>query len=361
VVPQAWRVLGRLELLRIAAFWRRAVTDLVFDFAVVGGLVIGWFALRQVWRGSQHTAPATLAVQALAAGAVLAWQLHPKRGSKPREQLQLGPFHLLVAGPRQMDRWMLARTAALCLALLGLAALVFATLDPLFGLGFLVLSMLGVGAYGLVSPALVGREQAVRATPIVTAGSQRRWPAELFIGITTRRRSPFASVIGTALLVVVGGLLGGLAARNNSQPALGQTFAAICAGLAGVAWLPGGRLPGVLGREPLGLIGLYVWLYAVPLGAALVGGLAGGVAAGEGPAMALQTASMSFTGVFVLAWMNFLHRMIRSERNAPTATALEFLNSLMLSAVETSLAPFYLLVRGVILVRAAGHRRWLDR
>ena len=59
--------------------------------------------------------------------------------------------------------------------------------------------------------------------------------------------------------------------------------------------------------------------------------------------------------------MNFLHRMIRSERNAPTATALEFLNALMLAAIETSLAPFYLLVRGLILVRAAGHRRWLDR
>ncbi len=116
----------------------------------------------------------------------------------------------------------------------------------------------------------------------------------------------------------------------------------------------------LLGREPVSFLTLFLWLYAAPLAVALVGGaLAGAVAAG--PMQGLQAGVTGATGIFVLGWMHFLHRMIRSERNTALSTGLDFLNALLLSAVEVSLAPFYIALRGLILVRAASRRRWLDR
>ena len=124
---------------------------------------------------------------------------------------------------------------------------------------------------------------------------------------------------------------------------------------------PRGSLPGLLGRQPLGLARLYLWLYAGPLIIAFLSGVAAGLIGCMGFGGGLETGVGAATGVFVISWFVFLHRLIRSGRRAGTAASLEFIGALIMAYVEASLGLLWLAGRGLILVRTAGRRRWLDR
>lgn len=362
--PPEWSVLGRLDWRRTAAFWRAALRDPVFDFAVLAGLAIGYFTLRRIWQVAQGQPVLALVLIAAAVGGLLMAQAYAGPGSKARRHLESGPFHLLVCAPGAMDRWMMARAVVAAGPVLGVAALVFASFDLLFGLGFAAAGVTGAAAWGaftLMRPQ--PRPSAGRAAPDMARDPRpyrRRSPA-LVTAMAAQRRGPLPGLAAAVVLIALSAAAGALAARNNHSVAIGQYLAAAGVFLASTLLLPGGRLPGLLGQQPLGFLRLYVWLYAAPLAMAGSGGLAAGLMIGPGLAGGLQTASIALVAVFVLAWMHFLHRMIRSERNAGLSTGLEFVSALLMSAIEASLAPLWILARGMILVRAASRRRWLDR
>ena len=189
----------------------------------------------------------------------------------------------------------------------------------------------------------------------------RRLPPALVTARAAQRRGPLPTLAAAIVLIALSAAAGALASRNNHSAAIGQYLAAAGVFLAATLLLPAGRLPGLLGQQPLGFLRLYGWLYGAPLALAAAGGFLAGVIVGPGLVGGLQTACIVVTAVFILAWMHFLHRMIRSERNAGLSTGLEFISALMMSAVEASLAPLWILARGAILVRSARRRRWLDR
>ena len=362
-LPLEISVLGRLEWRRCLAFWRGASRDLVFDFAVFVGLALGWAVLRRVWHVSHGQPTWLLTTLAIGFGAVLCWQVHAGSGSKVRQDLLTGPFHSLVIVPAAMTRWIAVRDVVLCAALILPMSLVWCGFNLLFGLGFLCFSVSGaavVGLAGALWPSRASRRGAAVERGVAPRPAQH-WPAPLMIVVSSQRRGPVPPWLVALALTGVTALAGTLAARNNGSVAIGQYISAVGAFLAGALMLPSGRLPGMLGQQPLGFPRLFGWLYASPLCLAGVCGFVGGLIVGPGLIGAFQTASIAVVGLFILAWMHFLTRLIRSERNTGLSTALEFAGALMMSAVETSLAPLYILGRAAILVRAAQRRRWLDR
>ena len=356
-------ILARLEWRRVLAFWRNASRDLVFDFAVVAGLVVIYFTLRRAWHLAHGQPALTLALIGVGFGVLFCAQVHPGPNSKLRQDLTNGPFHMLVCAPGVMDRWILTRDAAICGVALTIMAIVLATFSPLFGLAFWLTASLGAAGYAAFStlrpaprPAQTPKTRLARE-----AVPHRHRSPLITVALSAQRRGPVPTWIIAAGLVALSAAAGALAAANNHAPVIGQYIAGAGAFLTGALMLPGGRLPGILGQQPLSFLRLYGWLYAAPLTMAALGGFVGGLIVGLGPVGALETASISLVGLFVLGWMHFLTRMIRSERNTPLSTSLEFIGSLMMAAVENSLAPLFILARGVILVRAARRRRWLDR
>lgn len=362
-LPAETVILARLEWRRVLAFWRNALRDPVFDFAVVAGLVVIYYTLRRAWHVAHGQPSLTLALLGAGFGVLLCAQVHPGPNSKLRQDLTNGPFHMLVCAPGVMDRWILTRDAVLCGAAITAMAIVLATFSPLFGLAFWLTTSLGAAGYAAFSTLPAPPRPAPTSTtkpPRQPSPYRHRSPL-ITIALAAQRRGPVPTWVIAAALVALSAAAGALAAANNHAPVIGQYVAAAGAFLAGALMLPGGRLPGILGQQPLSFLRLYAWLYAAPLAMAALGGLAGGLIVGLGPVGALETASISLVGLFVLGWMHFLTRMIRSERNTPFSTGLEFVGSLMMAAVENSLAPLFILARGVILVRAARRRRWLDR
>ena len=358
----ALRTLFRLDWLRFTHFWSRALRDPVFDIAVIAGLAIAFSALRRLWQAAAGASLWQVFAAGVAVGGLLAWQAFAGPGSRPRAMLESGPFHSLIAEPRAMTRWMLLRAVVIAAAVLVPSDLVLAVFDLRFGAVIACATALGVALFAAAAwliPARQANPASERARERPKAPT-RPWPAPITVARSSLRRGWAYGGLAPGVVLILGAVIGALAAHNNSSPAMGGAAATIAALIAAILLLPGGRLPSLLGREPVSFLTLFLWLYAAPLAVALVGGaLAGAVAAG--PMQGLQAGVTGATGIFVLGWMHFLHRMIRSERNTALSTGLDFLNALLLSAVEVSLAPFYIALRGLILVRAASRRRWLDR
>ncbi|HWA61581.1 MAG TPA: hypothetical protein VG939_09405 [Caulobacteraceae bacterium] len=363
-VPAASDVatLLRLELLRVRAFWRFATRDVVFDLCVLAGLAFAYGALLREYSLLGHAPVALRLFLSAGAGGLLVFAVHAGPGSRARERLMAGPFHALVARRRRLDLWMAVRAVAGAAAVCALIATGLATVDAAAAVAFLVASIAGAavaGAVVLLRPAgRSGEGGASGSRPRRRSGGGH--PALVIARAAFLRGRIPAGFVGL-VLVVVGGAAGFLAARNNGAPELGLFVAAGAALAAGALMFPAGRLPGLLGQEPGSLGRLYLWLYAGPLAMAAAGGAAGGALAGLGPAGALETALTAAVGLAVVSWFFFLHRLIRSERHARLSAGLEFAGAAFLATDEVSLAPLWLAARGLVLVRAARRRRWLDR
>lgn len=359
-------VLTRLEICRLRAFIRVAARDITFDLCVLVLLGIGYAAVRAAFHSLVAAPSWARLVIAYGVGVVLVFGAYGGAGSRDRARLLAGPFHALVREPRQMTLWLTIRALALSFGLILGVALAFASLDPVAAGVFLITAGAGAGSGGAVAwiPRPGARRLAAGGVASSRVGRRSPWafghPA-LIIAMATLRRGPVSPGFVAAALLILGAGVGRMAARASPAPEIGYPIAAIAAVLAGATLFPRGKLPGLLGREPVGLLRVFAWLYAAPLTTALLGGAAAGLAAGSGWVAGIEAAVAAATALGIVALFAFLHRMIRSERGAPLSTALEFAAALTMAAVETSLGPVWLLARGLILARAARRRRWLDR
>lgn len=363
-VPAYVADLARLEAWRIRAFWRFASRDLLFDAAVLVGFWIFGAAVRNLLSMALHGTVAMQLLLAAVAGPLLYLLAYSGAGAKARERLRAGPFQLLVAGPGRMMRWMAVRSFGYFLVLAVALTALLATLDP--GAAPIFLGMVSLGGAAVAVAAAFRPEPQpaplrARAGPAGAASALAPRGPVAIVALWALRRGRIPAGLTALAIVGLGGAASRLAVANNHAPQIGYAICAIAAVLAGMAVFPGGRLPGLLGRQPIKLPALYLWLYTAPLAVALTGAVAGSLIGGLAPVTSLQVGGTAVTGLFVLSWFVFLHRLIRSERHAATSAGLDLAGAAFMASVELSLAPLWLLARAVLLTRVAGRRRWLDR
>lgn len=376
---QPLQILARLEIIKVRAFWRMALRDPGFDGAVVIGILIGIAALVRLFKAALAQPPALAFCLAFGVGWLLYRQLYPGERSGVRTSLTAGPLHSLVVEPRQMARWLLLRTSVMAAiaALLSAGVLAWVNLQAA-GL-YLAAMSLGAG----VTAGLTYRRETAPARPVRKAGTlkavrlrgrgtavsrgtdrpqRRAHPLLVLAWLTLRRRKlGLPAGVWAAALLVIDGLAAALAAHNNDNPALGVSLASIAALGAGLLLLPAGPIVALLGREPSRLGRLYLQLYALPFVVGVLGGVLVTLCAGLGPVLALEVGVSVLAGLALITAFAFLGRLTHSQRLARTSTILEFVAAIILSAIQVSLAPLWLVIRGVILARQAGRMRWLDR
>jgi hypothetical protein len=362
LVPAYVADLARLEAYKVRAFWRFASRDLMFDVAVLVGCWIIGAAIRSLFVMALHGTPPMRLLLAGVSGPLLYLIAYSGAGARARERLRAGPFQLLVSAPGRMMRWMALRAYGYFLAL-GLAlAAILASLDPVAAPIFLAVVSLTGAAVAVAAAFRPEPRPAPLRTPAATATPRLalRYPVAILAAWTLRRGRVPAWVIAVGLTVLAGAA-SRLAVENNHAPAIGYAIGAIAAVAAGMSVFPGGAVPGLLGRQPLRLLTLYLWLYAAPLTTGLLAGVGAGLIGGLGPLIGLQVGVTAATGLVILSWFAFLHQLIRSQRQARLATTLEMAGAAFMASIELSLAPLWLLARGALLVRSARRRRWLDR
>ncbi|MFO1014956.1 MAG: hypothetical protein U1E50_14455 [Caulobacteraceae bacterium] len=354
-------ILTRLEAARLAAFWRYASRDWVFVLGVLAAIPLVAAGAREGLRPVLQGSAVQQAVVFAGLGAVSFLGL--MRGAEPRKtKLNEGPFHAFVRDRRQVARWMVARSAAWAAVIDVLLTTLIFSMKPASGLtggGAFLAGALVVGLWLIAAPER-DATRTLRIDPHQRFGGGSGQHVLTIIVLSSLRGRWLMALLSLAL-IAAGGLAAGLAARNNHSPGLGYILCTLVGFLAGAVLQPRAKLTKLAGQQPLTLIGLFARLYALPLGVAAAGGLTAALVAGLGIVIGLQAALGAFTAMLVLGWIAFLHRMIRSARNANQGAVLEFGGMLLLSSIEASLAPLWIAARALILVRAARRGRWLDR
>lgn len=336
------RTLGRLEWLKARAFWRIAARDPVFMFAVFAGLTIAWFSARRLYQLASHETPALAVLVSTLAGAGVFWALYP--GPRSLRGLIAGPFFPLVADGRMLARWLVARTAGFHLLTITLLSVAFASVD-VGGAGVFLLAALSGGALAGLAKL---RRPAAAAAQAASGGVQK-----------PKARRP--RHIASAAIGGLGAVAGLLATRNNDAPAMGLAVNMIAALAAALIVTPSGALTAFTGRERPSLVWVFLRLHGLSLIIAGPGAFAMGLVAGLGPVGGAEVAVGALTFTALIQIFLFLHRMIRSVRNASLSLSTEIGAALLAAAVQISLAPIWLVVRAFFLIRAARRRRWLDR
>lgn len=272
-----------------------------------------------------------------------------------------GPFFALVAEPNALSQWLVARSSAQAVAASVVLGAVVTMIGPLQGVATCAAALVGVAGGAVVALAAPTPVPSTTTAVPRDLRSRRPGPAWMLPALVTvrvgRRSAAVLAISATAL----GATATAFAVRNNEGPAFGYALAVSAASLTGAALLPRGRLPAFLGREPVGLFALYARLCWPVLAASAASGITCGLIGGLGVAGALETSIGAFTVLLVFSWFVFLHRMIRSERNTPLSVTMEVACAAIMAAVQLSLGPIWLGARGLILIRAAQRRRWLDR
>ncbi len=337
----------RLEYLNARAFWRTASRDVVFMGAVVlAALVAIAVLLRLDTLVAQGLPPALAMLTSAGAGAALFAWLYPKERSRALTVLADGPFYPLIAGRPALILWLAVRTSLLQAPIVLFAALVVATRTLPGAAGFALAAWLGGALAGL----LWLRPPAPAAGPAAPGQRVARPPM-----------SRTARHVSVGAVFALGALAAATAAHNNDSPAIGIALAS-GATLAGALILgPSGPVTAFAGREPPSLPMVFFRLHGPALVYALLAGAACGLIARVGvfAAIVIGFDSAALAGLY-FAYL-FLHRMIRSQRNASLSLSADASGALMVSAVQTSLGVIWLVVRAVFLVRAARRRRWFDR
>lgn len=357
-------ILFALERYRLRSLWRAGRRDRTFLAGSVFLVLFVIFAGRFALIGAMKEAALTQALYAIGFGALAFSSLLPLPGARGIVELTTGPFQQQVGSRHQLRQWLALRASVLFVTVAIFAAAIIASIDLVHAALALLLILAGglavAAPYLLITPRpakAAGEAAAPRTLPRHSAN-----PALLLLGVAARGHpaglpAPLI-VVGLAIFALAAAPL---AARNNADPLVGASLAGTAGLLAGLCLFPGVRLIQALGREAAATPRLYIWLFGLPAGLAVLIAGSGSVVSGAAPLMVAAVAASAGAGVAGLALILLLHSLTRFARLVPISMTAEAI-MLWLFVIYMSLFwPLWIALRLFLLVKGSRRSRWSYR